>query len=526
MNDQSVNIEKQTDGKAVKKVRRDHPVRRRVLYVLVGLLWVFATMVFAGAEWYREAYGQVSFAELLFTLTAPMQGTSGDFINAVLMRIVPPALKVGCAYTVICLLLSQNRWTVAVAKKLKLITEKYNLLKVARVLGAVAGLAFLFFAGKRLFYAMKIQDYLDSVSQQSTIYEECYVDPDEVAVTAPQEKRNLILIYLESMEVAYADKTSGGIQETNLIPNLTSLAAENVSFSTGSMMNGHHPVTNTTWTMAALLGSTSGVAYNFPIGGNSMEYITTFASKLTTMGDILQRDGYRQMFLCGSDAEFGGRKNYYTQHGDYEIYDLNSARSDGHLPEDYQVWWGFEDFHLYEYAKEQLTDLAASGEPFNLTMLTVDLHHFGGYECELCGDTYALSTANVAECTDRQLGEFIEWLKQQDFYENTTVVILGDHPRMDSNLVGEDNPVLSRGVYNCFINSAAETEGAVNDRNCTTLDMFPTILASLGYTIEGNRLGLGTNLFSDTQTLSEERGIDWVNDQLSRYSRAFLQMFE
>lgn len=43
-------------------------------------------------------------------------------------------------------------------------------------------------------------------------------------------------------------------------------------------------------------------------------------------------------------------------------------------------------------------------------------------------------------------------------------------------------------------------------RDYTTLDFFPTILASMGCTIDGNRLGLGTNLFSSALTLSELLG--------------------
>ena len=36
--------------------------------------------------------------------------------------------------------------------------------------------------------------------------------------------------------------------------------------------------------------------------------------------------------------------------------------------------------------------------------------------------------------------------------------------------------------------------------------MYPTILASMGATIEGDRLGLGTNLFSSQETLIEQLG--------------------
>ncbi|MNU03741.1 hypothetical protein D3C72_2478700 [compost metagenome] len=48
--------------------------------------------------------------------------------------------------------------------------------------------------------------------------------------------------------------------------------------------------------------------------------------------------------------------------------------------------------------------------------------------------------------------------------------------------------------------------------------MFPTILASLGVDFKGNRLGLGTNLFSDRKTLVEELGLHYVDKELEKNS--------
>ena len=44
------------------------------------------------------------------------------------------------------------------------------------------------------------------------------------------------------------------------------------------------------------------------------------------------------------------------------------------LPEDYRVWWGYEDERLFQNAKNKLMELSAQEEPFNLTLLTVDTH--------------------------------------------------------------------------------------------------------------------------------------------------------
>lgn len=53
------------------------------------------------------------------------------------------------------------------------------------------------------------------------------------------------------------------------------------------------------------------------------------------------------------------------------------------------------------------------------------------------------------------------------------------------------------------------------------MDMFPTILDSIGIKIEGNRLGLGTNLFSEEKTLAELYGYDYLFQELKKKSNFY-----
>ena len=74
-----------------------------------------------------------------------------------------------------------------------------------------------------------------------------------------------------------------------------------------------------------------------------------------------------------------------------------------------------------------------------------------------------------------------------------------------------------RTTYNVIINSSITTKNTKN-RKFTTLDMFPTTLASLGVEIEGNKLGLGTNLYSEEKTLVEENGYKYTFKELNKRS--------
>ena len=352
--------------------------------------------------------------------------------------------------------------------------------------------------------------------------ESYYIDPSTVDLVFPEKKRNLIFIYLESMEMTFADKDIGGAFDENVIRNLTLLSQENENFSgsygPGSLLDGGYSYNGGTWTMGAIFSSTAGLPLQ--TGGierNEMNTQESFYPSITTLGDILEEEEYRQIFLIGSSAVFGGRKLYFQNHGDFEFRDLIWAKQSGHLPGGYYVWWGYEDQKLFEYARETLTELGEGDQPFNLTMLTVDTHMVGGYTCELCGDEFENSYSNVYACSDKQVSEFIDWIKQQDFYENTTIILMGDHPTMDGMYCRNIDPSYVRRVYTCIINAPVTP---VRDayRSYSTLDMLPTALTAIGVEIPGGRLGLGTSLYTNQRTLTEELGYSAVSTSLSRYS--------
>ena len=54
------------------------------------------------------------------------------------------------------------------------------------------------------------------------------------------------------------------------------------------------------------------------------------------------------------------------------------------------------------------------------------------------------------------------------------------------------------------------------NRLFSPVDLYFTTLASIGVEIEGNKLGLGVNLFSNEEILYEKLGIKYVNDELSK----------
>ena len=165
-----------------------------------------------------------------------------------------------------------------------------------------------------------IIEYIELQSQNSTWIEEEYVDPDASLLTFPEEKRNLIYIYLESMEASYMSEEDGGFFEEDLIPELTELARENLHFSSlAGTLRGAAQIENTGWTIAGMFAQTAGLPLKMPIDSNTMGEYSSFFPGVTSLGELLEAEGYHNYLMIGSDAVFGGRANYFTQHGHYTI---------------------------------------------------------------------------------------------------------------------------------------------------------------------------------------------------------------
>ena len=118
-----------------------------------------------------------------------------------------------------------------------------------------------------------------------------------------------------------------------------------------------------------------------------------------------------------------------------------------------------------------------------------------------------------------QIIDFVNWVKEQEFYDNTTIIIAGDHLTMQADFF-DNADFENRTVFNLFINSPLEDSNSKN-RLFTTMDLYPTTLASLGVKIEGEKLGLGVNLYSGEQTIIEKYGRKKVNDEISKVSKFY-----
>ena len=486
-------------GKTIKGIQA---VIKILLCVLTILLSFLAILLHEAANWMLATWTNLSMEELVAQMKTPIQGTSHEVLWDFVETCVPAAVMAVFFVVIV----------IALARRTKIT-------KWVVQIGAVAGsMALIVSSAQMVWNELDVGEYLENQKTESHFIEENYANPHQIQIRFPEQKRNLIYIFMESMETTYASKDVGGGLDFNCIPELTQLAMENVNFSGTEQLGGIYPTDGSTWTMGAMVAQTSGLPLKLKLRAENVSEDIEVLPKAKTIGDILGEQGYHQEIMFGSEGEFAGREQYFEKHGGYEVLDYKYAAENGWLPSpDYRVWWGYEDEKLFEFAKVRLNELGNGQQPFNFTMLTVDTHFEDGYPCRLCQDLYGEQYANVMACSSRQIVEFVRWIQQQPFYENTTIVLVGDHLTMDSDFCANVSPEYQRGVLNIFVNAPVM---AVNTRNriASTMDMFPTTIAALGGEIEGDRLGLGTNLFSERSTLAEELGMDQLNAEVRKNS--------
>ncbi len=484
------------------------------------LLFSIGFFLAASAAWCIRKFGEVTYEQILFHLNMPF-GSETRMIASYLKNTV----MTGAIIIVVLYFLVFFKRSV----RIPVISAFRNFLYNHRL-----SISVLWFVGCGVFIFFKMNVPLmltmhQYKSETSTFYEKHYVWPQTAEIDLPAEKQNLILIFAESMESTYAKTSEHDYFKANLLPELSALANEGINFSDTNDLGGAMEVDGTQWTQAGLLAQTCGIPIELPIKDSNLFHPKgDFFPKAYCLFDILKAEGYDLTFLIGTNKQFAGMDRFVKTHGDGYIFDDTFFIEKHHLNmkelKKFHIK-NIKDSVLFDDAKLFLTDIAAKKQPFAFTIMTMDTHFATDlFDDEVCTRRYSDSYSHpehfkdVVSCADKQLGEFIDWIKAQDFYKNTTVVVLGDHLTMN-NYIFDKN--MKRRIFNLFLNAKANAT-KTNERKFTSFDIYPTIVEALGYKITGGSLALGTSLFADNPTLAEE-GItpDVMSVELKKQSKVY-----
>lgn len=196
-------------------------------------------------------------------------------------------------------------------------------------------------------------------------------------LSRPDKPRNLVLIYLESLERSYRDMPATAAA----FAPFARLEDEGFSARHVQQISGtHFTAGGITASQCGVPLFSRGVFDATVIGLGDSDQTGAFASfmpAITCLGDILAADGYTGHYLNGSDAGMFSIGTLLTTHGYKSVVGMATDPRWQDHPE--RNIWGVNDRVLFEEARRQIAELAGAGRPFFMAVLTTGTHGPDGY---------------------------------------------------------------------------------------------------------------------------------------------------
>lgn len=469
-----------------------------ILFIRITAIWTLRTFPVNDVE------------SVITTLSLPLDGFTVVFVKSYLLRALLPLVLLTAALSYffgeVCSVFKKPKITCA-------------------LLTAVGVTVFLAAFINKVPVSKYIEALdIDTTSAESDLLEKYYADPDSLKISAPEKPYNLIWILMESMENTFADTAHGGEAYENYIPELTQLFENNIGFTHSEKFGGGSDMMGSYMTITATFAKSTGVPLLSRLRLNNK-----FVPGARSLWEILHRYGYENYFIMGTDSRFTMFNWFLEQHGIDRIYDTRTLKSKQQIDEKFKNMHDFEvgltDQSLYTASMHYIDSISKNGKPFSVSLPTINTHFPYGFYDPNCLEKPASSSDEdyykaTLRCSSREVNEFIDWCKKQDFAENTLIVIVGDHLFMNEfpgkflAHAREEN----RKWVSIFLNPVKEPK--TRQHQFTSIDITPSILEAMGFEIEGHRYGLGASLFSDEKTLLEIFGADSLEAELKALSRS------
>jgi phosphoglycerol transferase len=456
------------------------------------LVFFIAFFVIFSTKWVTKNFGEVTVDQIIYHLTF---GTDNlldsdkklveDFYSYCLYK------SLFCTFLVF-LIHNYHQQIRGLFRAIAVYVEqKHYYQKLSSCLLAIPlSVAFLMFA--ILFASFKysafsyIKDQIASSGED--FYATHYVAPDSVKLKENNPK-NLILIYVESLESTYQD---ANLFDTNLIESVQTAQLGGISFNKQRQLPG------TGWTMAGITATQCGVSLKPKIGGGDklknriLEDMDTFLPNIKCLGDILKEHHYKNVFIGGASLKFAGKGQFFHTHGYDETYGREEFMEMNHhkIPVNN---WGIYDDDLLDFAKHKIDELASQSRPYNLTLLTLDTHQPEGHLSQTCSKRGVKEFKGIVRCTTEMIADLTNYVNEKGYSKNTTIVIMGDHLVMMNPQFRNIIKSPHRYIFNNYISPDASLKK--NRDEFVHFDHLPTILDSIGLKVAGGRLGLGLSGF-------------------------------
>lgn len=522
--------------------------RKKPAYITMMVIYFIMTaLLFSNAVYYREFTDFITINTMLGAgKVASGLGESAiklfrpydilywiDFILLVFalatkrikMDETPVRARMAFAFTTLSVMIFSGNLFLAESDRPELLTRTFSRDYLVKYLGINA---FTAYDGVQTYKTTQVraQASATDMDEVAEYVKGHYAKPDD-QYFGLAKGRNVIYIHLESTQqflIDYKLKDENGV-EHEVMPFINSLYHSNSTFS---FSNFFHQV------KAGKTSDAETLFENSLFGLNQGALFTQLGGKNTfeAAPNILkQTQGYTSAVFHGNSGTFWNRNETYKHLG----YDYFFDASYYNVTEDNSFQYGLNDKPFFQQSVKYLEHLQ---QPFYTKFIAVSNHYpysqlsgdETGFPLAQTKDETINSYFSTANYMDTAVHEFFDYLKQSGLYDNSIIILYGDHYGISNarnkelaQLLGKDretwsnfdNAQVQRVPY--MIHIPGMTQGKIIDTYGGQVDALPTLLHLLGVDTQ-NYIQLGQDLFSpDHKQLVAFRDGDFVTPNYTYY---------
>ncbi|MGM0169225.1 lipoteichoic acid synthase [Enterococcus sp. AZ135] len=315
--------------------------------------------------------------------------------------------------------------------------------------------------------------------------------------------KNIIYVHLESAHqflIDYKVKDENGI-EHEVMPFVNSLYHSNGSFS---FDNFYHQVS------AGKTSDAETLLENSLFGLNQGSLFSQLGGKNTfnaAPAILDQKLGYTTAAFHGNAGSFWNRNETYKKFGYQHFFDASYYK----VNDKNSFQYGLHDKPFFQQSVKYLEHLQ---QPFYAKFLAVSNHYpfselpeaENGFPKVNTGDSTIDGYFATANYTDTAIKEFFDYLKASGLYENSMIVLYGDHYGISDSRIEDTKELFGKEDWTTFdtmqaqkvpliIHIPGQEKGTINHTYGGQIDVLPTLLNMIGYGSD-NLMLLGHDLLS------------------------------
>ncbi|GMK43444.1 hypothetical protein PghCCS26_05710 [Paenibacillus glycanilyticus] len=310
--------------------------------------------------------------------------------------------------------------------------------------------------------------------------------------------KNLIIIQMESFQNFLIHLKIDGQEIT---PNMNKLANESYYFN-----NFYQGVGQGNTSDAEFVVNTS---YYIPPNGAATQVYPK--KELPSLPRLMQQHGYDTATFHTNVVEFWNRSELYKALGFNRYYDKEFFGDED------SVFFAASDEVLYAKTAAELEKMDQGDKPFYAQVISMSSHHpftipERKYKMELpkrYENTFVGDYIRAQNYADYALGLFIDDLKQRGIWDNSVIVLYGDHLGLPIYSLDRDDKELMKEIYGhdygsadminipLIISASGITEPKVYSQLGGQVDILPTVANLLGFPLD-DQIHFGQDILNNT----------------------------